>query len=220
MSERRFTGAESDIRHEQRNDKDGNATRTIYGYAAVFYNPAKPGTQYRLFGNMVERIMPGAFARAIREKQDVRGLINHDSSLVLGRTTSQTLRLSEDAIGLRYEIDLPETSYANDLWIVMQRQDVSGSSFQFRPVEGSTRWEKDNDKEVRNLTDLDLFDVGPVTFPAYTDATSGVRAASEADIDTVKRELEDYRRAANLRSRILRIMELETTRYTLTNPTH
>src|SRR5215475_2335681 len=73
------------------------------GFAAVFYKDGDPDTEYQLYPDLVERIAPGAFDRAVRE-DDVRGLMNHDPNLLLGRTAAGTLKLSADATGLRYEI--------------------------------------------------------------------------------------------------------------------
>jgi HK97 family phage prohead protease len=160
----------------------------ITGYAAVFYDANDPGTEYRIWEDVCERIMPGAFDDAIRG-DDVRALFNHNDNLILGRTSAGTLRLSVDAKGLRYEIDPPDTQTARDLMESLKRGDVTGSSFMFRPVENVIR-----DSEglyVIERTKVKLFDVGPVAFPAYESATAGVRSA--ADTDAVRREVEAWR---------------------------
>src|SRR5574343_240132 len=72
----------------------------LTGYGAVFFNATNSGTQYKLAARTLERILPGAFDRAIRE-DDVRGLFNHDQNHLLGRTSAGTMRLSVDSIGLR-----------------------------------------------------------------------------------------------------------------------
>ena len=102
----------------------GEAVPMIVGYAATFNQSAEIG------GYFTEVIAPGAFADAIA-KDDVRAVFNHDENLVLGRTKSGTLRLFEDAIGLRYEIDPPDTQTARDLIESMRRGDISQSSFAF-----------------------------------------------------------------------------------------
>ena len=81
----------------------------IAGYGAVFYD-GTPETEYKLWDDMVERIMPGAFDRAISEKHDVRGLFNHDPNHVLGRTKSGTMKLSVDSKGLADEIETGATT--------------------------------------------------------------------------------------------------------------
>ena len=82
--------------------EEGN-TMTAIGYASVFNRLSQN------LGGFVERVAPNTFAKTIQES-DVRGLFNHDANLVLGRSKSGTLRMQEDAKGLRYEIDLPNTT--------------------------------------------------------------------------------------------------------------
>lgn len=144
----------------------------IVGYAAVFYRASDPGTVFALSDDVEERILPGAFDRAIRE-DDVRALFNHDASLILGRNTSGTLRLSVDAKGLRYEIDAPDTHTAHDVLAVLRRGDVSGSSFAFETIRQNQR--REGDIYIRELVELRLFDVGPVTYPAYPATVAGAR---------------------------------------------
>lgn len=145
-------------------------TPRIVGHAAVF-------NQDSLDLGFTERIAPGAFARAIAEAQDVRALWNHDPNYVLGRTAANTLALSEDSAGLRYEIDPPDAQWARDLRVSMQRGDVTQSSFSFSVV--GEKWEKnDAGRWTRTLLDVDLYDVAPVTFPAYvgTDVAARMKA--------------------------------------------
>jgi HK97 family phage prohead protease len=109
-------------------------------------------------------------------RDDIRALFNHDPNLVLGRNRSGTLRLSEDSEGLHYEVDMPDTSYARDLTEAMQRGDVSQSSFGFKVAgpDGQDFAEDEDGFPLRTLSKISLFDVSPVTYPAYTDSTSGV----------------------------------------------
>lgn len=140
----------------------------------MFYRADDPGTEYAMGGNVVERIMPTAFDAALAQ-DDVRALFDHDSAKVLGRTTAGTLRLSTDERGLRYEIDPPDTQTARDLIESIRRGDVSGSSFCFR-MRGYQFREEPGKPTVLEQTDVQLIDVGPVTFPAYSGASAGVRA--------------------------------------------
>lgn len=166
--------------------------KTIVGYAAVFYRATDSGTEYRLWKDMVERIKPGAFDRALSERQDVRGLFNHDAARILGRTASSTMRLSVDDVGLKYEIDLPDTQEARDLATLIDRGDITGSSFSFGA--NKTEWEDLPDgMSVRTLVDLDLYDVGPVTYPAYEATSAAVRSAEH---QTLIEEREQYRKAS------------------------
>lgn len=129
-------------------------------------------------GGFVERIKPGAFKKTLKEA-DVRALFNHDPHLVLGRSTSGTLRLAEDSEGLAYEIDLPDTTTGRDVATLLERGDISGSSFGFRAIDDA--WDETDDGfPRRTLKEVALRDVGPVTFPAYVDASSAIRSLAEA----------------------------------------
>lgn len=145
----------------------------IVGYAALFYREDDPATEYRLLPDLVERIHPDAFTRAIRE-DDTRALIDHDSRLVLGRRLAGTLTLSIDRRGLYYEIDPPKTQPAADLIESIRRGDISGASFGFRPR--VTNWTRNAaGDDIRELRDVELIDISPVAYPAYQAATSGLR---------------------------------------------
>lgn len=152
-----FSGAEVRAR------KDGKG---IEGYAAVFNERSVD------LGGFRESIVPGAFSRMLKEKQDVRAMFNHDPNLILGRSSSGTLRMSEDSKGLSYDCDLPDTATARDVYKLVERGDVSGCSFSFRAAKDGQRWSEGRDEggnpiAFRDLTDVDVRDVGPVTFPAY-----------------------------------------------------
>lgn len=175
IAERRMTRCGSKIEIREAKDSAG----VLVGHGAVFYDPNDESTRYLIWDDVEERVAPGAFDRAIREKHDARGLFNHDANHVLGRTASGTMRLSVDARGLRYEIDTPETQSARDVVTVVRRGDVTGSSFSFRVVKDTVTRETRNGRPyyIRTLEDVDLYDVGPVTFPAYEGADAGARAA-------------------------------------------
>lgn len=148
----------------------------IEGYASVFNRSAKlPGFR--------ERILPGAFTRAIDEKQDVVCLFNHNADHVLGRTTSGTLRLKQDARGLAYTCDLPNTSMARDLHESIRRGDINGCSFAFNIPDGGQEWSEQKDDEgyyvQRDISDTNLLDVSPVTYPCYSGTDVYARAAAE-----------------------------------------
>lgn len=147
----------------------------VQGYGAVFYRADNPGTEYWLYRDLVERVGRSAFERAIREKDDVRALENHDVNLLMGRSSAGTLRLSVDDIGLRYEFDLPDSPNGQNLASKLERKDITGSSFSFDILK--VQYTEERDYYVREMLDVRLFDVGPVTFPAYTAATAGLRSA-------------------------------------------
>lgn len=148
---------------------DDAQVRPIEGYAAVFNSDATIGDYF------VERIAPGAFTAAIK-RDDVRCLFNHNDNYVLGRSTAKTLRLSEDDHGLRYECDPPETTWARDLVVSIDRGDINQSSFAFRAVK--QEWDETGPLPVRTILEVELLDVSPVTYPAYDDTEVGVRAAA------------------------------------------
>lgn len=155
---------------EVRSDSD-EKNSTITGYAAVFYD-GTPDTEYKLFGNYYERIDTSAFNDAL-QNDDVRALFNHDINLVLGRSTAGTLSLYVDQKGLKYEISVPDTTPGKDLVKSIKRGDITGSSFSFEA--NGVEWSQDNDKEIRTITKVKLYDVGPVTFPAYQATESEAR---------------------------------------------
>jgi HK97 family phage prohead protease len=194
----------------QRADVNG---QTIAGYAAVFNSPSED------LGGFIEYIAPGAFDSVMND--DVRGFYNHDYNYLLGRASSGTLRLSTDERGLRYEIDLPNTTYANDLIELMRRGDVNQSSFAFM-IE-SDSWSVKGKQNIRTITKISrLIDVAPVVIPAYPAATSQLvtRAlntdaevqTSVADAEPVGSEIENVDKAErpNLRSLLLRIINLNS----------
>lgn len=188
------------------------------GYGAVFYNSADPGTEYALWDDMVERIMPGAFDRALREKQDVRCLFNHDTDNLLGRSSSGTLRMSVDAKGLFYDCDLPETQGGKDVGVMLARGDLNGSSFSFRAMKKTFKEEVRNGRPyyIREVEDVDVYDVGPVTFPAYDASTAGIRSESRESIQAERdawlrerRTAQDDADAIDVRCREVQLAELD-----------
>ena len=143
----------------------------ITGYAAVFDSWSED------LGFFKEKIAPGAFNQTIKNG-DVRALINHDPNLIIGRTKNSTLRLWEDERGLGFEVDLPNTSYANDLRESIKRKDITQNSFGFQTIKDE--WSDDGKK--RTLQEVKLFDISPVTFPAYKQTNVKMRL-QEVGID-------------------------------------
>lgn len=168
-SERRHVPTQFEVRAKQ--DGTGGTKYVIEGHGAVFNRLSQN------LGGFVEQVDPGAFKRTLGDNPDTRGLINHDPSLLLGRTRSGTLRLSTDSVGLPYEIDAPDTQYARDLIVSMERGDIDQSSFAFFVMPNGDEWgQTDQGMPLRTLTALSIHngDVSPVTYPAYEDADSGV----------------------------------------------
>jgi HK97 family phage prohead protease len=141
------------------------------GHAAVF------GQEADIMGLFRERIDPGAFKSAIG-RDDIRALWNHNPDYVLGRNKAGTLTLSEDDTGLAVEIDPPDTQWARDLMVSMKRGDVSQMSFGFRVKEQT--WERVAGKlPLRIIRGVELFDVSPVTYPAYEGTDVSVRSSAD-----------------------------------------
>jgi len=150
---------------------DGTATK-IAGHAAKFDALSED------LGGFCERIAPGAFAKTI-QSADIRALWNHDANIVLGRNKSGTLRLSEDSAGLAYEVDAPDTQLVRDMVLApIARGDVNQCSFGFYTV--SDKWAKVDGLWVRTLLEVELFDVSPVTYPAYPQTDVAVRSMQAA----------------------------------------
>jgi uncharacterized protein len=149
----------------------------IEGYAAVFDSRSEDLGWYQ---EMREEIDPHAFDNVLATNPDVRGLFNHDSNFVLGRTTAGTLRLKVDARGLQYSIDPPDTQVARDLMVSIRRKDITGSSFAF--VCKRDQWTDNEDGSVtRRILEFDqLLDVSPVTNPAYPASSVGANSLPDS----------------------------------------
>lgn len=182
------------VAHEIRMEGEAG---TVVGYASVF------NTQTSIAGMFREQVAPGAFARSIAEGADVRALIDHDSSLIIGRSKAGTLRLAEDDTGLRVEIDLPDTQVARDLRVSMARGDISQMSFGFY-VRGE-HWDQAAPPPLRTITDVDLFDVSVVTFPQYPEAEAALRSLAAAKDHAAARIAARMRMKHGLRARAARL---------------
>lgn len=189
---------------ELRASEDG---KTLTGHAAIFDRWTQIGDPEWGFQECVRR---GCFRDDIESGADIRCLMNHDVNFLLGRTTSKTLRCSEDEAGLRFDVDLPNTQLGRDVKELVARGDLSGCSFSFDVT--NERWveEKGDDGQLtlkRELLACKLYDVGPVTFPAYEQTDVAVRSlieshapknsASEA-LDDIARQLRALHIAAEI----------------------
>ena len=158
------------VRLEIRQSKSEPAK--IVGHAAVFNQWSEN------LGGFKEKIAPGAFAKSIKS-DDVRALFNHNPDFVLGRTASKTLRLSEDGQGLAMECDPPDTQMARDVMELIRRGDISQMSFGFKTI--SDQWTRgaDGQPDERTLIEAQLYDVSPVTYPAYPQTDVNCRALED-----------------------------------------
>jgi len=162
---------------ELRVRRDGDELPKIEGYAAVFDKDSEDM-------GFIERIAPGAFKKALKTS-DVRALFNHDSNIILGRVSAGTLELKEDKRGLFMSVTPPDTQLIRDMVLTpIERGDITQQSFGFNIK--ADEW-KDMDKEtpIRTITEVnELFDVSPVTFPAYPDTEVALRS-----LDGIKQDL-------------------------------
>ena len=157
-----------DIQGLQTRSQGDSESNVIEGYAAVFNSPTD------IWGMFTEIIAPGAFEDAIASNNDIRALFNHDWNNVLGRTKSGTLRLSEDARGLKFEVDLPNTTLARDLSESLKRGDISQCSFGFVPT--SETWDYEPEIPVRTINSVELHEISVVSIPAYEDTEVSLRS--------------------------------------------
>lgn len=192
---------------------ESDGERVLTGYAVVFNALSEK------LGNFREEIAPGAFRDVI--EGDTRALFNHDPNYVLGRTTNGTLRLVEDEKGLLVEIRMPATAYAQDLWTLVQRGDVSQMSFGFIVGEDGQEWKRTAGGPVRRITKVQrLLDVSPVTYPAYPQTSIEARdmasvVASDDDEVNVPKHVSDncdkdaVQKQAERRNRELKLLRVK-----------
>jgi uncharacterized protein len=141
----------------------------IRGYAAVFNSPSQD------LGGFVEYVRPGAFRNSLKNSQQ-KAFWNHNYDMVLGSTRNGTLRLFEDETGLVYEIDPPDTQAGRDAVESIRRGDVDGTSFGFSVAKQGQEWDDAEPTNIkRYLTEVDLFEISPVAFPAYPATSADVR---------------------------------------------
>ena len=139
----------------------------VTGHAAVF------GQLSEDLGGFKEKINVGAFDGVL--KNDVRAFFNHDPNFLLARTTSGTLKLAVDKMGLSYSFEVPDTTAGRDLVISMERGDITQSSFAFMVEKDS--WSEQDGQEIRTIEKVGrLFDVSHVSIPAYPQANDLVVA--------------------------------------------
>lgn len=183
MSNTEKRAFEGDI--QIRMNEDGTESRTIYGYGAVFNRWSSNLGWFR------EKMERTAF-----DNVDMSGVVatfNHDFNNVLARVDSDTLKLSVDEVGLRYEFEAPNTTVGNDLLENIRIGNVKGSSFMFTVSDKGTKWGKGDDgMDERTITQVSrLIELGPVTIPAYPDTT-----AAKRDFESLQKEAKEL----NMRS--------------------
>lgn len=157
----------------------------IEGYAAVYNRRSV------MLWDFQEEIMSGAFAGTLKRNPDIFSLWQHNAENVLGRTTSKSLRLWEDSTGLGFELRPAPTQAGRDAVISIERGDVDKASFGFQMAPEGQKWFTDeNGVLVRQLIEVDvLFEVSPVTWPAYPDTAVSVRSMLRCAPEWVQRAL-------------------------------
>jgi HK97 family phage prohead protease len=155
------------VANEVRLVSEEGKPKKLVGYPSVFNRMSED------LGGFYEIVAPGTFTETV-QVDDIRALFNHESGQVLGRNKAGTLRLREDSEGLLAEIDLPDTTAGRDTAISVERGDITGMSFGFSTL--SDEWKREDGKRIRTLKKVRLFDVSPVTFPAYPDTKVAVRS--------------------------------------------
>jgi len=166
---------------ESRIDTNDAGINVVVGHASVYNSRSEN------LGGFYEYISKNAFTPELIEKSDVRALINHDQNLILARSKAGTLKLENDDKGLRYEFEMPDTSYGRDLAVSMKRGDISQSSFAFSISDGGDEWSTDDEgNNIRTINKIErLYDISPVSYPAYSQA--------ESDLVVAQRGLKDYK---------------------------
>ena len=163
-TERRYIPA-----RELRVTTGADGTKTLEGYGIVF------GVRSVNLGGFVEVVKPEAVRDTLSGTPDLIMLHNHDSSQVLARTTSGTLKVTTDAIGVRFSCSLDtRCSYANDLAISVERGDTRGCSFGFQTHADS--WTKENETLLRTLEKISVSELSVTSSPAYPQTAVSVRS--------------------------------------------
>jgi len=181
QKEIRVTGSTLEVRMSVQADVE---SRTIRGYAAKYNTTSEPLMSRDSKYKFRETIAAGAFDGASMD--DVRALFNHDNNIVLARSRngSGTLQLGVDEIGLWYEFEAPNTTHGNDLLESVKRGDIDQSSFAFSIDGDGAEWSESGDYEndtdviyMRTIKKIKrIYDVSPVTEPAYSDTSVAVRS--------------------------------------------
>ena len=177
---------------------DGERPKLV-GYASVFNSRSED------LGGMVEIVRPGAFKRSLREKPDVRALVEHDARSIIGRR-GVNLDLVEDDRGLKVEIVPPDTQPGRDLVANVRAGILDGMSFSFMAVR--QEWDHSSVPSVRSLLDVDLFEVSVVAWPAYPRTEIALRALAAALAEAARATDSSSATVGRLRRRLDRLSRL------------
>jgi HK97 family phage prohead protease len=184
MEHRILTIQEMEIRKTQ------NEKNLIGGYAAKFEMLSED------LGGFREKIRKGAFKQSLGER-GVLAFWNHNTDIVLGNTKNNTLKVWEDDVGLRFELEMPDTNSGMDAFKIIQRGDASGVSFGFRTR--VDEWDESNRNDIiRTLVDVSLYEVSPTSMPAYPQTNVSARSLEE-HLREVDMRIEQSQRERKLR---------------------
>lgn len=156
------------------------ARPALVGYAIRFGELSEPLARGQQ-ASFRELVRPEALRR-LPERRDVKALVNHEPARVVGSSRGGSLQLTTDAIGLRFRLDPPDSPSGADLVEAVRRGDLDGVSIGFRVLPGGETWRRDVRPPVRELVDIDLFELSFVSWPAYAGAGVSIeqRALDEA----------------------------------------
>ena len=174
LERRSFVVQDLAVEEPSDEQRHAGAVPKIVGHAAVFNSLSED------LGGFREKIAPGAFTRTLADSgEPVYALWNHNPDVIIASTLNGSLRLSQDEVGLRAEITPMDTATVRDMVVKPIRDGlVKKMSFGFRVAKGGDEWRTENGQMTRTLKDVDLFDVSPVTYPAYRDTDIAVARAA------------------------------------------
>ena len=179
MNTKKFLNFETEVRADE-----GEGVKKLIGLIPYNRRSVEMWGEY-------EEIAPTAFAKTLADGRDVKALVAHDDTKVLGSTRSGTLKLTHTDQGLLAEVELPNTTYANDAWEIVRRGDVRTMSFGFSPVKQSKRYDEVTQKMVNVLEEVKLLEVSyMVANAAYPDTVSMARSAQGINFDKLAEALE------------------------------
>lgn len=200
-SNKEFRGSATGLTVETRD----NSGDVITGYAAVYNSDSVD------LGFFTEVIRPGAFSRAVRDNQDVRALLDHNTGKIIGRTKAGNLTLQEDDQGLRVTLNPIDTEDGRTAVAWVRSGVVDGFSFGFETV--ADKWGTKEGRAYRELLDVNLFEVSLVAFPAYPGTSASVRAEHLVSAESVwreklEKEAQEQRKMASFRRRLTLLTSL------------
>lgn len=163
--------------------RDGATGKNIEGFAAVYYD-GTPATEYRLSDKIIERVHPGAFKKVLESRAEIFGLYHHDETQLLGRRSSGTLLLKDEARGLHYSIPFDSKDPIHQTVAArIARKDVTGSSFTFAAKDQQFEKRSSDGMIIRNIYSFDrVKDVGPTHLPCYPGSSAEFRSLSDVQL--------------------------------------